>query len=130
MPKLQREQKIPEITSPIGEKRRRVGVLIGCVQQVFFSQVNAATVRVLAAEGCEVVAPKNQGCCGALSTHAGREEESLDFARKTIDTFEREDLDNVVINAAGLRLDDEGVRSPPARRPRVRRTRQARSPRA
>src|SRR5918995_297732 len=101
MPALGKEEKIPEHTSPTGEKRKRVGVLTGCVQQVFFSQVNSATVRVLAAEGCEVVAPKNQGCCGALSTHAGREEESLDFARKTIDTFEKENLDNVVVNAAG-----------------------------
>src|ERR671912_66436 len=101
MPALGKEEKIPEHTSPAGEKRKRVGVLTGCVQQVFFSQVNSATVRVLAAEGCEVVAPKNQGCCGALSTHAGREEESLDFARKTIDTFEKENLDNVVVNAAG-----------------------------
>src|SRR3712207_6318763 len=101
MPALGKEEKIPEHTSPSGEKRKRVGVLTGCVQQVFFSQVNSATVRVLAAEGCEVVAPKNQGCCGALSTHAGREEESLAFARKTIDTFEKENLDNVVVNAAG-----------------------------
>ncbi|HSK84943.1 MAG TPA: heterodisulfide reductase-related iron-sulfur binding cluster [Rubrobacter sp.] len=100
MPDLPREEKIPDLTGPVGEKRRRVGVLTGCVQRVFFSQVNAATVRVLAAEGCEVVAPK-QGCCGALSTHAGREEESLDFARKTIDTFENLNLDNVVVNAAG-----------------------------
>jgi glycolate oxidase iron-sulfur subunit len=101
MPELQKEQKVPELTEPVGEKRRRVGVLTGCVQQVFFSQVNSATVRVLAAEGCEVVAPKSQGCCGALSTHAGREEESLNFARKTIDTFENLNLDNVVVNAAG-----------------------------
>jgi glycolate oxidase iron-sulfur subunit len=101
MPKLQKEEKIPEYTSPTGERRKRVGVLTGCVQQVFFSQVNSATVRVLAAEGCEVVAPKDQGCCGALSTHAGREEESLNFARKTIATFERENFDNVIINAAG-----------------------------
>jgi glycolate oxidase iron-sulfur subunit len=101
MPELQKEQKIPEHTEAVGGKRRRIGVLTGCVQQVFFSQVNAATVRVLAAEGCEVVAPKSQGCCGALSTHAGREEESLAFARKTIDTFEALDLDNVVVNAAG-----------------------------
>jgi glycolate oxidase iron-sulfur subunit len=100
MPDLPREEKIPDLTGPVGEKRRRVGVLTGCVQRVFFSQVNAATVRVLAVEGCEVVAPK-QGCCGALSTHAGREEESLDFARKTIDTFEDLNLDNVVVNAAG-----------------------------
>jgi glycolate oxidase iron-sulfur subunit len=101
MPKLAREETIPELTGPAGGRRRRVGVLVGCVQQVFFSQVNAATVRVLAAEGCEVVAPKGQGCCGALSTHAGREEESLDFARKTIDTFEGLNLDNVIVNAAG-----------------------------
>jgi glycolate oxidase iron-sulfur subunit len=98
---LAREETIPEFTGAVGQRRRRVGVLLGCVQQVFFSQVNAATVRVLAAEGCEVVAPKSQGCCGALSTHAGREEESLGFARKTIDTFEKENLDNVIINAAG-----------------------------
>ena len=101
MPKLGKEEKIPEHTSPTGERRRRVGFLTGCVQQVFFSQVNSATVRVLAAEGCEVVAPKSQGCCGALSTHAGREEESLNFARNTIETFERENLDNVIVNAAG-----------------------------
>jgi glycolate oxidase iron-sulfur subunit len=100
LPDVPKEEKIPELTGPVGEKRRRVGVLTGCVQRVFFSPVNAATVRVLAAEGCEVVAPK-QGCCGALSTHAGREEESLNFARKTIDTFEDLDLDNVVVNAAG-----------------------------
>ncbi len=100
LPDLPKEEKIPDLTGPVGEKRRRVGVLTGCVQRVFFSPVNAATVRVLAAEGCEVVAPK-QGCCGALSTHAGREEESLDFARKTIDTFEDLNLDNVVVNAAG-----------------------------
>jgi glycolate oxidase iron-sulfur subunit len=100
LPDLPKEEKIPDLTGPVGEKRRRVGVLTGCVQRVFFSPVNAATVRVLAAEGCEVVAPR-QGCCGALSTHAGREEESLDFARKTIDTFEDLNLDNVVVNAAG-----------------------------
>jgi glycolate oxidase iron-sulfur subunit len=100
LPDLPKAEKIPDLTGPVGEKRRRVGVLTGCVQRVFFSPVNAATVRVLAAEGCEVVAPK-QGCCGALSTHAGREEESLNFARKTIDTFEELNLDNVIVNAAG-----------------------------
>ncbi len=100
LPDLPKQEKIPEVTEAVGQKRRRVGVLTGCVQRVFFSPVNAATVRVLAAEGCEIVAPR-QGCCGALSTHAGREEESLDFARKTIDTFEGLNLDNVVVNAAG-----------------------------
>ena len=100
LPEVPKEEKIPEVTPAEGETRARIGVLLGCVQRVFFSPVNAATVRVLAAEGFEVVAPK-QGCCGALSTHAGREEESLNFARKTIDTFEAENLDYFVINAAG-----------------------------
>ncbi len=100
LPDLPKEEKVPELTAPTGQKRHRVGILTGCVQRVFFSHVNAATARVLAAEGCEVVAPK-QGCCGALSTHAGREEESLNFARKTIDTFENLDLDYVIVNAAG-----------------------------
>jgi glycolate oxidase iron-sulfur subunit len=56
---------------------------------------------VLSAEGCEVVAPTTQGCCGALSLHAGREEEALEFARRTIDTFEAAGVDNVVVNVAG-----------------------------
>ncbi|WP_240432536.1 (Fe-S)-binding protein [Rubrobacter indicoceani] len=101
LPDLPKEEKIPETTPPAGEKRYRVGILTGCVQRVFFSHVNAATVRVLAAEGCEVVAPQDQGCCGALSTHAGREEESVRFAKRTIETFENLDLDYVVINSAG-----------------------------
>ena len=53
-----------------GERRRRVGLLLGCVQRVFFDEVNAATIRVLAAEGCEVVIPRSQGCCGALMLHS------------------------------------------------------------
>src|SRR3712207_5438051 len=101
MPALGKEEKIPEHTSPTGEKRKRVGVLTGCVQQVFFSRINSATVRVLSAEGCEVVAPKDQGCCGALSVHAGREEEFEGFARKLIDAFEDVEVDEIVTNAAG-----------------------------
>jgi glycolate oxidase iron-sulfur subunit len=78
-----------------------VGLLVGCVQRVFFPEVNAATARVLAAEGCEVVIPKGQGCCGALMIHAGEEQAALDYARRTIDAFEPAQLDGVVINAAG-----------------------------
>ena len=101
MPMLTKQQEVPEVTEPVGERRRRVGFLKGCVQRVFFSGVNAATVRVLAAEGCEVVAPKSQGCCGALSVHAGREEEFQGFARKLLDSFDVEGLDQIVVNAAG-----------------------------
>jgi glycolate oxidase iron-sulfur subunit len=76
-------------------------MLTGCVQSVFFPQVNAATARVLAAEGCEVVIPRGQGCCGALSLHSGREDEAAAFARRTIATFERAGVDAVVVNSAG-----------------------------
>ncbi len=101
MPMLNEQQDVPEVTQPVGEKRARVGFIKGCVQRVFFSDVNSASVRVLAAEGCEVVAPKLQGCCGALSVHAGREEEFQGFARKLIDAFEGLELDHIIINAAG-----------------------------
>jgi len=84
-----------------GEPRRRVGLLLGCVQRVFFAHVNAATARVLSAEGCEIVAPREQRCCGALMLHAGREREAADAARHTIDVFERAGADQIVINAAG-----------------------------
>ena len=84
-----------------GERRMRVGLLLGCVQRVFFPNVNDATIRVLGAEGCEVVMPKGQGCCGALSIHAGREEEGLAFARRVISHFEGLGVDAVLTNAAG-----------------------------
>ncbi|MFB7222101.1 (Fe-S)-binding protein [Streptomyces sp. NPDC056227] len=81
--------------------RCTVGLVTGCVQQVFFAQVNEATVRVLTAEGCDVVAPRAQGCCGALSEHAGREDEAMTRARRLIDTFEPLDVDAIVVNVAG-----------------------------
>src|SRR5206468_11216148 len=68
-----------------GERRGRVGLLLGCVQRVFFQHVNEATARVLAAEGYDVVIPAAQGCCGALMVHAGREAEAQEFARRLID---------------------------------------------
>lgn len=92
---------VPERTHALGAPRRRVGLLLGCVQRVFFTDVHEATVRVLTAEGCEVVAPAAQGCCGALAAHAGQERDALAFARRTIDAFERARVDVVVTNAAG-----------------------------
>ena len=82
-------------------RRAVVGMLTGCVQRVFFPQVNAATARVLAAEGCDVVIPAGQGCCGALSLHGGRRAEAARFARQAIQTFERAGVDAVVVNSAG-----------------------------
>jgi glycolate oxidase iron-sulfur subunit len=94
-------KRTPAFTPAVGRSRRRVGFLTGCVQRVFFSDVNAATVRVLTAEGCDVVAPRAQRCCGALSEHAGREEEALRLARRLIDAFEDADVDTIVSNVAG-----------------------------
>ena len=86
-----------------GTPRRRVALLLGCVQRVFFSNVNQATARVLAAEGCDVVIPRAQGCCGALMLHAGLESDAAAMARRFIDAFEPAlaDVDAIVINAAG-----------------------------
>ena len=92
---------VAERTPAAGTTRMKVGLLAGCVQRVVFPQVNQATVNVLAAEGCEVIAPAGQGCCGALSRHAGRLDEARAFARRTIETFERAGVDRVVVNAAG-----------------------------
>jgi glycolate oxidase iron-sulfur subunit len=92
---------LPRRVPALGTRRAVVGMLTGCIQSVFFPQVNAATARVLAAEGCDVVIPRGQGCCGALSLHSGREEEAADFARRTIATFEQAGVDAVVVNSAG-----------------------------
>jgi glycolate oxidase iron-sulfur subunit len=101
LPKLGPNEPVAELIPAVGAKRRRVGLLLGCVQREFFPQVNAATARVLAAEGCEVVAPRTQSCCGALLVHAGEEAAALDLAKKTIDAFERVGVDTIVTNAAG-----------------------------
>ena len=91
---------VPERTAAVGVRRMRVGMLTGCVQRLVFAHVNDATVRVLAAEGCEVIAPA-QGCCGALTLHAGRLDDARAFAKRTIEVFERAGVERVVVNAAG-----------------------------
>jgi glycolate oxidase iron-sulfur subunit len=91
--------RLPEVTPAQGTRRGRVGMLLGCVQRVMFHDVNAATVRVLAAEGFEVFAPRNVRCCGALMLHSGCEPEALALAKKMIEAFEG--CDHVVVNAAG-----------------------------
>jgi glycolate oxidase iron-sulfur subunit len=92
---------VPAFTPAAGERRLRVGLLTGCVQRAFFGGVNRASVRVLAAEGCDVTAPPGQGCCGALALHAGQDDEARAFARRLIAAFEPADVDQVVVNAAG-----------------------------
>jgi glycolate oxidase iron-sulfur subunit len=94
-------RKLPERVPALGSRRAVVGMLTGCVQSVFFPQVNASTARVLAAEGCDVIIPPGQGCCGALSLHSGREAEAAAFARRTIAMFEQAEVDAIVVNSAG-----------------------------
>ncbi len=93
--------RLPERVAARGERRAVVGMLTGCVQQVFFPEVNIATARVLAAEGCDVVIPRTQACCGALSLHDGRRAEAAKFAAALIETFERAEVDAIVVNSAG-----------------------------
>jgi glycolate oxidase iron-sulfur subunit len=92
---------LPEVVPARGQKRFRVAMLTGCVQSVFFSKTNEATVRVLAENGCEVIIPRNQGCCGALSVHSGRLSEGREFARHLIRSFEALDVDAIIVNSAG-----------------------------
>src|ERR1700761_8111397 len=93
--------RLPERVAARGQRRAVVGMLTGCVQSVFFGHVNVATARVLAAEGCDVVIPRQQECCGALSLHSGRGGEGADFARALIETFEQAGVEAIVVNSAG-----------------------------
>ncbi|MFY0405497.1 glycolate oxidase subunit GlcF [Solicola sp. PLA-1-18] len=100
-PRLGKAMPLPERMAAVGERRMTVGMLVGCVQGAFFPGVNAATARVLVAEGCDVVVPPSQACCGALSVHNGREPEGQAYARALVDAFEDSDVERVVVNSAG-----------------------------
>ncbi|ACB53056.1 glycolate oxidase subunit (Fe-S) protein [Crocosphaera subtropica ATCC 51142] len=95
------KQTYPNVIPAQGKKRYRVGMVLGCVQRLFFSPVNEATVRVLTANGCEVVIPKTQGCCAALPAHQGQEKQAQALAKQMIDSFANTDVDYIIINAAG-----------------------------
>ena len=84
-----------------GAHRAVVGLLSGCVQHAYYSHVSAATARVLALEGCDVVVPRPAGCCGALSLHAGRDEQARRLARRTVAAFAWAGVDAVVADVAG-----------------------------
>jgi glycolate oxidase iron-sulfur subunit len=95
------QDNLPEIIPAQGKKRYRVGMILGCVQRLFFSPINEATVRVLTLNGCEVVIPQTQGCCAALPAHQGQEAQAQALARQTIDAFADTQVDAIIINAAG-----------------------------
>jgi glycolate oxidase iron-sulfur subunit len=92
---------IPTFTPAVGPKKYRVAVLTGCAQDLIFSDVNRDTVDVLARNGCEVVTPPEQLCCGSLHAHNGEWELARELARKQIDQFPPEQFDAIITNAAG-----------------------------
>ncbi len=93
--------RLGKVFPAVGTLRARVAFFAGCVANVTFSELNAATVRVLTANGCEVVVPKAQNCCGALAAHAGIREEARALARQNLHTFALAEVDAIVTNAAG-----------------------------
>ncbi|MSU59942.1 MAG: (Fe-S)-binding protein [Pedosphaera sp.] len=92
---------VSPITPAMGEKRFRVAVLTGCAQDLIFSDVNRDTVEVLARNGCEVVTPPEQHCCGSLHAHNGEWMLAQILARRNIDQFPPEKFDAIITNAGG-----------------------------
>jgi len=90
-----------DVYPAIGERRARVGFLSGCVMSLLYAEINEATIRVLQRNGCEVVVPRGQGCCGALNIHNGEREAARAMARRNIEAFLGAGVDAVVINAGG-----------------------------
>ena len=87
-----------------GERRYTVGMISGCIMPLAFAPTNEATVRVLTANGCDVIIPRAQRCCGALAAHSGDADAAADLARANIEAFEAfgmDQLDSIIINAAG-----------------------------
>src|SRR5436190_1174470 len=99
-PKFSAEMIAP-ITAPTDAKKYRVAMLIGCAQDLIFSDVNRDTVEVLAANGCEVITPPEQHCCGSLLAHNGEWTLAQHLARKNIDQFPPEKFDAIITNAGG-----------------------------
>jgi glycolate oxidase iron-sulfur subunit len=102
LPKLKAGSgRLPEVLPPIGPKRARVALFLGCVADAMFPETNAATARVLQQNGCEVVIPPTQACCGAIHYHSGVEEPALALARQNMAAFELNEVDAIIVNAAG-----------------------------
>jgi glycolate oxidase iron-sulfur subunit len=92
---------IAPVTPAASSRKYRVAVLTGCAQDIFFSDVNRDTVEVLSRNGCEVVTPPDQGCCGSLHAHNGEWEAARQLARQQIGQFPPEEFEAIITNAAG-----------------------------
>jgi len=89
------------VESPKMGQGSRVGLLTGCIQDLAFSNINRDTVDVLLANGCEVITPRSQNCCGSLHAHNGELELARELARRQIDSFDLDSLDAIITNAGG-----------------------------
>jgi glycolate oxidase iron-sulfur subunit len=96
-----REPRLPDVLPALGPRRARVALFTGCVADAMFHHVNWATARVLQANGCDVLVPQSQQCCGAIHYHSGSGGPALDFARRNTAAFDRLDVDAVIVNVAG-----------------------------
>jgi Fe-S oxidoreductase len=89
------------LARPEGAVRARVAILTGCLMPLAYGRVHRATIRILARNGCEVVAPPEQACCGALHAHNGDMETARALARRNIDAFDDAGIDAIIVNSAG-----------------------------
>lgn len=96
-----REPRLPEFLPAIGPRRAKVALFTGCVADAMFHHVNWATARVLQANGCDVVIPRQQACCGAIHYHSGAGDPALELARTNAKAFDDPALDAVIVNVAG-----------------------------
>jgi len=96
-----RHHRLPRLLPPIGPKRARVGLFLGCVADAMFPDTSAATARVLQHNGCEVVIPAGQVCCGAIHYHSGVEKPAIELAGRNLEAFQAAEVDAIVVNAAG-----------------------------
>ncbi|MGA7160496.1 MAG: (Fe-S)-binding protein [Bacteroidota bacterium] len=95
------DELFPEIIRPVGAVKHRVAFLSGCIMNVAFADVNADTVEVLRRNGCEIIVPRTQECCGSLQAHNGDFESARKLARRNIDIFMEYEFEAIVINSAG-----------------------------
>jgi glycolate oxidase iron-sulfur subunit len=93
--------RLPALIPALGERRARVGLFVGCVMGALFQHVHEALIRVLSHNGCEVVVPRGQWCCGALNVHAGERRRAQEMARRNIGVFEAAGVDAIVLDSAG-----------------------------
>lgn len=102
LPKLQTSSgRFPEVLPAIGPRRARVALFTGCVAEAMFGETNWATARVLQQNGCEVVIPRDQNCCGAIHYHSGADAPAMQMAQQNAKAFSSPDIDAVIINVAG-----------------------------